>query len=130
MTATWHPRKISLDSPDTPLQPMNSLPLITYENGEIKQNISDKSQRLLIKHFPDVKAMKCEDPLEEAKLILERLPKFIYTYIGDVRNEQQLNVPDEYQKFIWFVIPKDAILQLIVEYNQTTRDIEIPFGPK
>ena len=108
-----------MDSPDTPGVNASISP-ITYENGEIRQNISSQSPRLLIKH---------QDPLAQAKLILEQIPKLVYDHVN-VHDEPELNIPNEYNEFVWFLIPKDVIPKLIDEYIGTTRNPGVSFQPK
>jgi len=117
-----------LDSPDTPGVNASISP-ITYENGEIRQNISSQSPRLLIKHFSNIDSTNRQDPLAQAKLILEQIPKLVYDHVN-VHDEPELNIPNEYNEFVWFLIPKDVIPKLIDEYIGTTRNPGVSFQPK
>ncbi|CAF2858406.1 unnamed protein product [Rotaria sp. Silwood2] len=57
-----------------------------------------------------IKNSSREDPIEEAKSMANNLPKYVYEYI-DFRTDLPLNITDEYQDFIWFVLPQKKNIQ-------------------
>jgi hypothetical protein len=59
------------------------------------------------------------------------IPKYVIENV-DFRSDPPLNIPDEYQDFIWFATPKQIILKMVIEFekNQQSHRIPVPFHPR
>ncbi|CAF2046798.1 unnamed protein product [Rotaria magnacalcarata] len=68
-----------------------------------------------------------DDPIEEARLIANKIPRYVYENICYLK-DTPLNIPDEYKDFIWFAIPIDVIRKIIIDFEQNGSRT-VPFRP-
>lgn len=71
------------------------------------------------------------DPIDIAKTMANNIPNYVYENI-DFKSDPLLNIPDEYQDFIWFILPKDTIRKMIIDCEQKREKSckAVPFRPK
>ncbi|CAF1394188.1 unnamed protein product, partial [Rotaria sp. Silwood1] len=130
-TAVWRPRTISSGNH---FYQYHSLQTITYQNGTMEENIkSQQKMELFNSNVPRLitNSPSDKDPIEEAKSMAKNIPKYVYENV-DFRTDPPLNVPDEYKDFIWFVTPKNIILNIVFDYEQSQKNYSKPepFRPK
>ncbi|CAF2661286.1 unnamed protein product [Rotaria sp. Silwood2] len=128
-TAVWRPRTMPSENY---FSQFHSLQMITYENGTMEANFRQKQIKLYNSNAPHlIKNSSSDDPIEEAKSMVNNIPKYVYENI-DFRTDPPLNIPDEYQDFIWFVLPKEIIRKIIIQFeqNQENNCKPVIFRPK
>ncbi|CAF3442503.1 unnamed protein product, partial [Rotaria socialis] len=124
-TAVWRARSIA--SQDS-LSQYHSLQMISFKNGTMEGNPEEQQIKLFNSDTPPlITNISSNDPIEEARLIANKIPKYVYENI-DFRNDPPLNIPDEYKDFIWFAIPKDSIRKIVNDVEQKDSKA-VPFRP-
>ncbi|CAF1394164.1 unnamed protein product [Rotaria magnacalcarata] len=125
-TAVWRARFIS--SQDN-LSPYHSLQMISFKNGTVEENFEQQQIKLFNSNTPPlITNISFDDPIEEARLMANNIPKYVYENI-DFRNDPPLSIPDEYKDFIWFAIPKDIIRKIVTDVEQN-ESRSLPFRPR
>ncbi|CAF3719413.1 unnamed protein product [Rotaria sp. Silwood1] len=128
-TAVWHPRHMLSESH---ISHFHSLQMITYENGTMEENSPTQQNQITQSTFPQlIRASSSRNPLEQAIAMAHNISKYIYENI-DCRNDPPLNIPQEYQDLIWFILPKQVVLKMLhaFEQNQHNNLMSVPFRPK
>ncbi|CAM4950256.1 unnamed protein product [Rotaria socialis] len=124
-TAVWRARSIA--SQDS-LSQYHSLQMISFKNGTMEGNPEQQQIKLFNSDTPPlITNISSDDPIEEARLIANKIPKYVYEN-NDFRNDPPLNIPDEYKDFIWFAIPIDVIRKIIIDFEQNGSRT-VPFRP-
>jgi hypothetical protein len=103
--------------------------MITYENGIMQENLAIE-QNQLGNNLP-LMTSSSNDPIEQATSMANNIPKYIYESVY-FRSDPPLNIPDEYQEYIWFVTPKETIRKTIIDFEQNREHnrITVPFHPR
>ena len=101
--------------------------MITYTNGLMEQ-------KSIVEHIPsnnysNLIPRSSDDPIEIAKSIANNIPKYVSENL-DFQREPPLNIPEEHQNLIWFIIPRQVILQISNDYENNRSNNPPPFHPK
>ncbi|CAF2661197.1 unnamed protein product [Rotaria sp. Silwood2] len=125
-TAAWYLRTASSNSQ------YHNIHRITYQNGIMEeifeaQQIEPRNSNILRSMIKS----SSNDPIGEAKTMANNIPNYVYENI-DFKADPPLDIPDEYQDFIWFVLPKDIIRKMIIDFEQNREKNckAAPFRPK
>ena len=91
-------------------------------------------QKSIIEHIPsnnysDLVTISSDNPIEIAKSIVNNIPKYVYDNLY-YQLEPPLNIPEEYLNYIWFIIPRQIILQISNDYENNRSKNPPPFHPK
>ncbi|CAF1010941.1 unnamed protein product [Rotaria sordida] len=128
-TAVWHSRTMSSQNQSSQY---HSLQMITYANGTMEENIRQQQNELFNSNAPHlIINPSSDDPIEEAKSIANNIPKYVYENF-DSQTDPPLNIPDEYTNFVWFVIPRDIIRKMIIDFGRNKENTlqSAPFRPR
>ncbi|CAF4686857.1 unnamed protein product, partial [Rotaria sp. Silwood1] len=114
-TAVWHPRHMLSESH---VSHFHNLQMITFENDTTEENSPTQQNQITQSKFPQlIRASSSRNPLDQAIAIAHNISKYLYANI-DCRNDPPLNIPQEYQDFIWFILPKQVILKMLHAFEQ------------
>ncbi|CAF1516915.1 unnamed protein product [Rotaria sordida] len=128
-TAVWRPRPVSSGSH---ISHCHNLQMITYENGIMKQNFSTLQNHIIQSKIPQsIRFSSSNDPLDQAIAMANNISKYVCENI-DFRNDPPLDIPEEYQDFIWFILPKQVVIKMlnVFEQHQDHNHMSIPFRPR
>jgi hypothetical protein len=101
--------------------------MITFRNGLMEENFPLEQNPLM--NNLNLITSSSDDPIEQAKSMVNNIPKYIHENV-DFRHETSLNIPVEYRDFVWFIIPRQVILQIIHDYEQNGPKKRPPFHPR
>jgi hypothetical protein len=101
--------------------------MITFGNGLMEEHVALEQNPLM--NNLNLITSPSDDPIEEAKSMANNIPEYIHKNV-DFHREPPLNIPEEYKKFIWFIIPRQVILQIINDYEQNGPTKSPPFHPR
>ncbi|CAF3474593.1 unnamed protein product [Rotaria sp. Silwood1] len=117
-TAVWHPRPMPSKNHFSQFHNHQ----IANKNRPMKQKFENNQVERWNSLFDQSNTnSSSDDPIEEAKLMASSIPKYVYENI-DFRADPPLNVPDGYEDFIWFVLPKEVIRKIVIDFEQNQRD--------
>ncbi|CAF2896639.1 unnamed protein product [Rotaria sp. Silwood2] len=121
-TAVWHPRNMPLDNHFSQFH--------SLQMANRNRTMKDKSEKHQVERWNSNFEQSSinsssDDPIEEAKSMANIIPKYVYENI-DFRTDPPLNIPDAYKEFIWFVLPKEVIRKIIIDYEHNEKDNNKP----
>ncbi|CAF4229722.1 unnamed protein product, partial [Rotaria sordida] len=117
-TAVWRPRQASSESHASHCY---NLQMITYENGIMKQSSSTlQNQIIQSKISQSIRSSSSSDPLDQAIAMANNITKYVCKNI-DFRNDPPLDIPKEYQGFIWFILPKEVVIKMLNVFVSVNR---------
>ncbi|CAM4916201.1 unnamed protein product [Rotaria socialis] len=120
-TAVWRARS---KSSQNNLSQYHSLRMISYTTGTMEENLEQQQNS---DTPPLITNISSDDPIEDARLIANKIPKYVYENICSLK-DTPLNIPDKYKDFIWFAIPKDVIPKIVIDFAQIG-STTVPFRP-
>ncbi len=121
---TWRPRHAPLENYSSGL---HGPQMITFGNGLMQGNLALEQNPLM--NDSNLITYSSDNPIEQAKSMANNIPRYVYEQL-DFRHEPPLNIPEEYQNFIWFIIPREVIRQITNDYEQNRPNTRPPFHPR
>ncbi|CAF3857963.1 unnamed protein product [Rotaria sp. Silwood1] len=72
-----------------------------------------------------------DNPFHQARAISEKMSEHVYKYLDSVV-DAPLAIPKKYEDLIWFIQPKEVILELLMELGRRKSQsrTEAPFIPR
>ncbi|CAF1221940.1 unnamed protein product [Adineta steineri] len=122
--AIWHPRNQPI--PNSSIH-FHSLHRIIFEDGIIREDQSTELNTVLENNI-QLDTSSSNDPLEQAKSMKDNLSRYIYDSVH-FPVDPPLNIPVEYQDYIWFITPIQVIRRLTRDYEDTIPQRPPPFCP-
>ncbi|CAF4151093.1 unnamed protein product, partial [Adineta steineri] len=122
--AIWRPRHLPISNSGTHTP---SFPAINFENEVILEGQPTGSNTVLENNI-QLNTSASDDPLEQAKSMKDNLSKHIYDSVH-FPADPPLNIPTEYQDYIWFTTPIQVIRKLTRDYEDTIPQRPPPFLP-
>lgn len=124
MNATWKPRErfVHSDSPS-----LSSLQMITFNERLMEIQSPVRDVPLVINS--ELISVSSTDPMEMSRSICLNIPKYVHDKL-DFQREPPLNIPEEYEQYIWFIIPRQVIVHLSNDQENNRSNIRAPFHPR
>ncbi|CAF4346976.1 unnamed protein product [Rotaria sp. Silwood2] len=129
-TSIWSLRDISSKNY---LSQLHSLRTITYEDGTMQENTQKSEKKTFDSNISQsLITTNSNDPIEQAKSIVENIPEYISNHVDHIPNDPILNVPNIYINLIWFVTPIQIIRKIADDFKQKqeTERSQLPFYPR
>ncbi len=101
--------------------------MITFQNGLMEEKFALEQNSAM--NNLNLITSSSDDPIEQAKSMANNIPEYIYKN-ADFRREPPLNIPEKYQDFVWFIIPRQVILKITNDYEQNGHKKRPPFHPR
>lgn len=122
--ATWQARDEPLENHSSEL---HSLGKITFHNGLMENNLALEQNPFM--HNLNLIGPVSDDSIEIATSMANNMPNYVFQNL-DFRYEPPLDIPKKYQDLIWFIIPRQVILQISYDYEINTLKNRPLFHPR
>ncbi|CAF3044998.1 unnamed protein product [Rotaria socialis] len=125
-TAAWGCRDMPVESAHSQDSGLQGLPIANGPIQEPSQNniiISDAAKSLIKK--------SSKNHLKQAKNMAKNIPEYVNTKLKSV-SDPPLNIPEKYEKYIWFLTPETVIKKFTKQSNRNELNDSspVPFRPK
>ncbi|CAF3372127.1 unnamed protein product [Rotaria sp. Silwood2] len=130
-TAIWHPRHLLRENH---FIEVHQLETTTFQDGTIQETTSvPNSSQSFSRQLSLVSSSLSltGGPLQQARVMCEKMPEHVYKHLNFL-TDTPLAIPQNYKDLIWFIEPKEVVLELLIELGRKQQQAHTspPFKPR
>ncbi|CAF2928451.1 unnamed protein product [Rotaria sp. Silwood2] len=130
-TAIWHPRHLLRENH---FIEVHQLETTTFQDGTIQETTSvPNSSQSFSRQLSLVSSSLSltGGPLQQARVMCEKMPEHVYKHLNFL-TDAPLAIPQNYKDLIWFIEPKEVVLELLIELGRKQQQAHTspPFKPR